>query len=179
MSCRLCGGSCEEVYMALNGAEHAPIVHHHGRVEIDDVSLQIPGSKASSRAWVVHPAGKAERSSRPGIIFLHWLGGLNSGRGEFLAEAVSFARQGAVSILPEGLFPYTGSGPDGSSSDVAAVQMQLEAFRGALEALAQRCDVDQHRIALVGHDYGAMYGALIAAEDRRIAAAVLAAPDAT
>ena len=38
--------------------------------------------------------------------------------------------------------------------------------------------VDASRIALVGHDYGAMYGALLADSDERIAAMVLQAPDA-
>ena len=38
--------------------------------------------------------------------------------------------------------------------------------------------MDTSRIALVGHDYGAMYGALVADEDARVSTLVLETPDA-
>ncbi|HUF07015.1 MAG TPA: hypothetical protein VMP86_06465 [Candidatus Binatia bacterium] len=41
-----------------------------------------------------------------------------------------------------------------------------------VDLLAERRDVDPDRIGLVGHDFGAMHGILVAAEDSRIAAAV-------
>jgi dienelactone hydrolase len=55
----------------------------------------------------------------------------------------------------------------------------VAAFRGALDALLARPDVDPHRVGLVGHDYGAMFGALLIDQDPRVKAAVLATPDAT
>ncbi len=55
------------------------------------------------------------------------------------------------------------------------IRAEVERHRAALDLLAGRSDVDSGRIALVGHDFGAMHGAILAAEDARIAAAVLIA----
>jgi len=112
------------------------------------------------------------------VLFLHWLGQINSDRDEFLAEAITLAHRGVVAVLPQGTFPYTVD-PAGTSADVAAVQHQLDAYRAALRTLFDRQDVDAARVALVGHDYGAMYGSLLVDRDHRIRTAVLATPDAT
>jgi pimeloyl-ACP methyl ester carboxylesterase len=47
--------------------------------------------------------------------------------------------------------------------------------RSAVDLLAGRDDVDARRIGLVGHDFGAMHGVNLAADDARIAAAVFIA----
>ena len=49
----------------------------------------------------------------------------------------------------------------------------------ALNWLTTRHYVDKTRVAVVGHDYGAMYGALLAQANHQVRAAVFAAPDAT
>jgi dienelactone hydrolase len=49
----------------------------------------------------------------------------------------------------------------------------------AFDALLRGPEVDPHRVAVVGHDYGAMYAALLAARDPRVAALAALAPDAT
>lgn len=53
------------------------------------------------------------------------------------------------------------------------------AFQACLNWLISRQYVSRSRVAVVGHDYGAMYGALLANADPRVHAAVLATPDAT
>jgi uncharacterized protein len=58
------------------------------------------------------------------------------------------------------------------------VRSAVEARR-ALDVLLEREDVDPERIGFVGHDYGAMYGSLLAAADRRPKAYALLTPDAT
>ena len=147
------------------------------RVIIRDVRVPVPGQHAIP-AYLVRSAGPLPRGSQAGILFLHWLGQIHSDRTEFLAEAVQLASHGAVSLLPEGTFPYTVA-PKGTRHDVTAIRRQLAAFRAALNWLIARPAVDHARVGIVGHDYGAMYGTLLASSDRRVHAAVLATPDAT
>jgi pimeloyl-ACP methyl ester carboxylesterase len=82
-----------------------------------------------------------------------------------------------VSVLPQGYFPWVPN-PDGTTGDVTLVENQVAAMRRALDTLASVKGVDQSRIALVGHDYGAMYGSILANSDHRVSAMVLEAPDA-
>jgi dienelactone hydrolase len=150
-----------------------------GGVAVEDVTIKVAGQGAPVHAWLVRPDGDSAPRSRAGVVFLHWLGQINSDRSEYLAEAVSLARRGAVSILPDGTFPYTGDGPVGTEQDVASVRGQEAAFRAAFDALLRVKEVDPARVALVGHDYGAMYGSLIAASEPSLRAAVFGSPDAT
>jgi dienelactone hydrolase len=145
-------------------------------VVVEDVSIPVPGQEPV-QAFVVRPAGVLKKASAPGVLWLHWLGEINNDRSEYLPEAVTLAQEGVVSVLPLGYFPWVPN-PDGTAGDVALVEDQVEAFRSALDHLAGLRAVDGERIALVGHDYGAMYGALLADSDERVSAMVLQAPDA-
>jgi dienelactone hydrolase len=146
-------------------------------VIVQDVLLTIPGHPAIS-AYLVRPGGQLRRHAYAGVLFLHWLGQIHSDRTEFLAEATELASQGAVSLLPQGKFPWQVD-PNGTARDVTYVAAQLSYFQQALNWLISRPYVDPGRVAVVGHDYGAMYGALLANSDHRVHAAVLATPDAT
>jgi dienelactone hydrolase len=146
-------------------------------VIVQDVRVPVPG-KPAVRAYLVRSAGNLQPGSHAGILFLHWLGQIHSDRTEFLAEAIQLAPRGAVSLLPQGKFPWQVA-PTGKRRDVAAIRQQLAYFRASLSWLMARRYVDRSRVALVGHDYGAMYGALLANSNPRVHAAVLAAPDAT
>lgn len=68
-----------------------------------------------------------------------------------------------------------GRRPTDAQTDAERIGAEVQAHRAALDILAARPDVDQSRIALVGHDFGAMHGTLLAADDARIAATVLIA----
>jgi dienelactone hydrolase len=146
-------------------------------VIVQDVRVPVPGQRPV-QAYLVRPAGTLRPHSQAGILFLHWLGQIHSDRTEFLAEAIGLASEGAVSLLPQGTFPYDVN-PVGTRHDVTAVKEQLGVFRASLNWLIARAYVSRSRIAVVGHDYGAMYGALLANSDPRVHAAVLATPDAT
>jgi dienelactone hydrolase len=143
---------------------------------VEDITISVPG-QADVQAWLVKPAGTAKRHSQAGVLWLHWLGEVNGDRSEYLSEAVTLAGKGVVSVLPQGYFPWVPN-PDGTTGDVTLVENQVAAMRAALDRLASERSVDQSRIALVGHDYGAMYGALLADSDGRISTMVLQAPDA-
>jgi dienelactone hydrolase len=146
-------------------------------VIVENVWVLVPGQHAVP-AYLVKSAGALAPSSQAGILFLHWLGQLHGDRTEFLAEAIGLASEGAVSLLPQGTFPWQVA-PTGTWRDVTAVKQQLAAFQACLNWLMARHYVDQSRVAVVGHDYGAMYGALLADANPQVHAAVLATPDAT
>jgi dienelactone hydrolase len=146
-------------------------------VVVEDVLVPVPGQPPVP-AYLVHAGSDDRAGSRAGILFLHWLGQLHSDRSEFLAEAVDLASHGAVSLLPQGTFPWSRA-PAGDASDVDAVIAQRQAFEAALRLLERIRGVDPRRVAVVGHDYGAMYGALLADLHPDLAAAVFVAPDAT
>jgi dienelactone hydrolase len=141
---------------------------------VEDVAIEVP-QQEPVRAYLVRPAGAL--AAAPAVLFLHWLGEIDNDRAEYLGEALALADQGVVSLLPAGRFPW-GPDPDGTMADVARVREQVAATRAVLDRLATDPAVDDSRIALVGHDYGAMYGALVASSDHRVSAMVLATPDA-
>ena len=148
-----------------------------GQVVIRDVVIHVRHQPPVS-AYVVRPAGALPAQSSPGILFLHWLGQIHNDRTEYLGEAVTLAERGVVSVLPQGYFPWVPD-PDGTQLDVQRVSDQVRAMRAALNRLVSVRGVDRDRIAVVGHDYGAMYGSLLADSDRRVSVLVLEAPDST
>jgi pimeloyl-ACP methyl ester carboxylesterase len=146
-------------------------------VVIKDLTVTIHGTPVS--LYVVAPA-RHRAPANAGILFLHWFapGTVGADRTEYLADAVALAKQGTVSFLPQGTFPWMGD-PIGTTADARAIRHQLAVFRELLDRLAKRSDVDPSRVAVVGHDYGAMYAALLARSDRHVRVAVLETPDAT
>jgi len=147
------------------------------QVIVQDIRVPVPGQQPVP-AYLVRSAGALKPGSQAGILFLHWLGQIHSDRTEFLAEAIQLAPRGVVSLLPQGVFPWQVA-PSGKPADVTAIKRQLAVFQACLNWLISKSYVSGPRIAVVGHDYGAMYGALLANSDPRVHTAVLAAPDAT
>lgn len=129
-------------------------------------------------AYLVEPAS-AEPGSAAGIVWFHWLetGDPTSNRTEFLSEASALADKGVVSVLVDGQFPWHDT-PVSADHDVAAVQNDADMVKQAVELLRSNSAVDQSRIALVGHDFGAMYSSVVFGEDRTISALVMMAPTA-
>jgi hypothetical protein len=163
---------------ARTAAAPARHVHHHApTVSIKDVTVRVP-HQDPVQAWIVAPTGPVRRHSMAGVLWLHWLGHVHNDRSEFLSQAVSMAGKGVVSILPEGGFPWAVD-PDGTAGDVTRVRAQLAAYERVLDRLADQRAVDPRRIAVVGHDYGAMYGSLLADQDHRVSVVALQALDAT
>jgi dienelactone hydrolase len=172
--------------LVVGGAPTAPSAHSQSaqsqsaqkpiRVVVEDITIAVPGQNPV-QAWLVRPAGQPKKHSQAGVLWLHWLGEINGDRNEYLSEAVTLAEKGVVSVLPQGYFPWVPN-PDGTTGDVTLVENQVAAMGAALDRLVAERSVDASRVALVGHDYGAMYGALLADSDTRISTMVLQAPDA-
>ena len=127
-----------------------------------------------TEAYLVEPVGGGQGS---GLLFLHWFDteAPDGNRTQFLDEAGALARaHGTVSLLPQGRFPWFAP-PTDAESDPQRIRAEVEMHRAALDLLARRDDVEDGRIGLVGHDFGAMHGIVLAADDQRIRAAVLVA----
>ena len=144
-----------------------------------DQARRLRGSRTSASRMTARRSSSSRRAAAAAraILFLHWFDteAPDGDRTQFLAEAESLARDhGVVSILPQGQFPWAGE-PTDAEADASRIRAEVERHRAALDMLAARADVDAARIALVGHDFGAMHGTILAADDPRIAAAVLIA----
>jgi len=123
----------------------------------------------------VEPAAGAGRGSA--VLFLHWFDteAPDGNRTQFLDEAARLARDhGVVSLLPQGRFPWS-EAPADAEADARRIRDEVERHRAGVDLLAARDDVEDGRIAMVGHDFGAMHGVNLAADDGRIGAAVLVA----
>lgn len=146
-------------------------------VRIHDISYRSPkGGRVS--AYLVAPSGKRRRKYA-GVIFMHSRPG---SRNNFLDEALSLAKAGAVSLLIDAPFSRAaGSKRDfdptvtkpGADRDIY-VQTVVDLRRG-VDLLVSRPDVDPKRIGFVGHSYGAHTGAVLAGVERRIKAYVIMA----
>ena len=108
---------------------------------------------------------------RPAILFLHWYGPPQptSNRTQFLPEAVELAGAGVVSLLVD--TPWTRErwfGTRDSAKDYEFSVQMAKDIRRALDVLLAQPNLDKTRIAVVGHDFGAMWGALAVASDPRV-----------
>ncbi len=119
-------------------------------------------------------------SSRPrgAVLFVHWYGPPRptSNRTQFVPDAVELARSGVVSLLID--TPW--SVPEyfklrKREEDYARSVQQVKDLRRALDVLLSLPNIDPARVAYVGHDFGAMYGALAVAGDNRVKAFVFMA----
>ncbi len=129
-------------------------------------------------AYLVEPAISL-RPPYAGILYVHWYEPKEktSNRSEFLDEAVTMAKRGARSLLISTMW----SDPEwfekrDRKNDLAISVRQVIELRRALDVLAQQPEADRKHIAYVGHDFGAMYGAVLAGLDsQRVAGWVFAA----
>ena len=153
-----------------------PATEPNDSAVVDDISWADHAGGEPVAAWLVR-AAEAASSPGPGILFWHWLDteAADGNRDEFLAEARALAARGVVSLLPQGRFPWS-IDPSGSGADAAEVGREVARLRQGLDLLAERPDVDPSRLAVVGHDFGAMLAVLAAAEDPRVTALALIAP---
>lgn len=147
-----------------------------GNLEVQDIEFD--GAKGDERvqAYLVRPAKVSD--SHPAILYVHWFGPPepDSNRTQFLEEAKAGARKGVVSLLVSTYWS------DPARYERRTWQTDFEnslraarSLRRGLDILAAQPGVDPRRIALVGHDYGAMYGSLVAAVDPRVSTLVFIA----
>ena len=147
-----------------------------GDVEVRDITYTSPVDQSEISAYLIVPAGEGPF---PGILYVHWLenGDPTSNRTQFVDEAVDLAQSdGVMSLLIETMWSepnwYERRRLETDYDD--AIQQVIE-LRRALDVLLAQPQIDPERIAYVGHDFGAMYGSLMAAVDHRPIAYVMIA----
>ena len=108
-----------------------------------------------------------------GVLWLHWFAPNEGGddKTQFRPEADELAAVGIASALPQLTFPWK-SDPNTSSADAAAIEAELAGLGEAVDWLAGQ----SARLAIVGHDFGAMYALLMMARDTRWGSGVAIAP---
>jgi dienelactone hydrolase len=145
-----------------------------GMVRIDDISFaSLEGGRTA--AYLIIPPGRGKVA---GALFVHWYDSESplSNRKQFLNEAVELARHSLLSLLVATPWsdPQWYQKRDASRDFENSVQ-EVRELRRALDVLASQPRVDRKRVALVGHDFGGMYGILAAASEKRVSAVALQA----
>lgn len=125
---------------------------------------------AEVEAYVVEPA---DGRVRAGILFLHWLGEHRNDRTQFLSEARALARLGVRCVLPAGRLPWVPD-PVDAETDLANIELEQRRHGAALDRLSNGLAATMP-LALVGHDFGAMHGLVLASRRPAFAALVLIA----
>jgi dienelactone hydrolase len=138
-----------------------------GSLVVRDVTFASP-ERGRIQAEIIAPAGAT--ASRPGVLFVHWLGdAATTNLTEFVPDATVLAQRGAVCVLVDAMW----SKPDwfdkgrAPATDYADSIRQVVELRRALDVLVAQPGVDPKRIAYVGHDFGSMYGAVLSGVDTR------------
>ena len=147
-------------------------VEDNGGCKVFDVSYASP-KEGRVTAFLVVPPGKGPF---PALLFGHWGPG---NRTEFLPEAKLYGEVGTVSLMID--YPWTRpapwrrstEGPDQPERDKELYVQAVVDLRRGLDLLLSLPYVDRARIGYVGHSYGAQWGAILSAVEKRIKACVL------
>ena len=138
---------------------------------VRDVSF--PNSTGGkTAAYLVEPSSPGAKKG-PGVLFVHWYetDAPDSNRSQFLREAIPLAEDGVTSLLIDTMW----SDPPwfltrDSSHDFEQSEKQVRDLGKALDYLMANSKVDPAAVAYVGHDFGAMYGMVLASRDKRVKA---------
>lgn len=144
-----------------------------GSVLVRDITFV--GTKNPIKAYLVTPTTPGRHAA---ILYVHWFGDPETtNRTQFLNEAVTLAGRGVVSLCIDTMWSqrgwWRGRTPE---TDFAGGANQVIELRRALDLLLAQPSVDPARVAMVAHDFGAMFGAVMGATDQRPTAYVFLAP---
>src|SRR5207244_2112 len=150
-------------------------VEQRDDIAIHDISYASPKG-GSVPAYLVVPSGKGPFAA---VIWGHWYWENSEfrNRKEFLAEAIALGHAGVVSLLTDGPIARPGhvnKAPLNKQQMTDMIQQIVDRRRGADLQLARK-DVDQKRLAYVGHSYNASVGGFLSGIDKRFKAFVLMA----
>jgi dienelactone hydrolase len=160
-------------------AKQAPDIHDRIVEEFGDGTLHdityISPKGGPVAAYLVVPKGKGPFAA---VLFGHRGNGT---RAEFIPEAKLYARAGALSLIPD--YPWDRPAPwrktpdhfDKPAGDREAEIQAVVDLRRGIDLLLARSDVDPKRLAYVGHSYGAQWGSILSAVDKRMKTSVLMA----
>ena len=118
-------------------------------------------------AYLVHPEGDG---TFPVILYVHWYepAEADSNRTQFLEEAQTMAKRGAMSLLIETMWSDREWFLKRVQADDYRMSVeQVIELRRAMDLLIEQPGADPERFAYVGHDFGAMYGVVAGSVDPR------------
>jgi fermentation-respiration switch protein FrsA (DUF1100 family) len=149
-------------------------VEHRGNVAVEDISFRnlLGGRTAAYR--VLAPG----RGQVPGALFVHWYDpdSMTSNRTQFLNEAVELAQHGLESLLVATPWSNPKFYPNRDVTlDYENSVQEVKELRRDLDMLLSDPRIDPQRIAYIGHDFGAMYGMVMAGVDPRVSVAAFQA----
>lgn len=136
-----------------------------GDVVVRDIAFQNPKG-SDIVAYLVAPKKKG---LYPGIFFTHWLepDAEDSNRTQFLEAAIRLGKKGVISILIDAFWSTTPKTftklwwkTEYEYDRDLCIKQVVEILR-AFDVLFTQPNLDPNRIAYVGHDFGAMFGALV------------------
>jgi predicted esterase len=127
-------------------------------------------------ATLIRP--EKEDGPLPVILYVHWYEpqACDSNRTQFLEEAELVAAKGVMSLSIETMWSDREWFLKRTQADdyASSIQQTVELQR-AMDLLLSQPGADSTRFALVGHDFGAMYGVLAGSVDQRPTCYVLMA----
>lgn len=139
---------------------------HEGSITIQEISFPSPKGGLINGQLMI-PRAKLHRG---GVLFVHWLGDpKTTNLTEFHRDALTVAQRGNVALLIDAMWSQKDWYEKGRTpeTDYANSIKQVIDLRRSLDVLTSQPGVEPHRIAYVGHDFGAMYGAVLSGVDTR------------
>jgi cephalosporin-C deacetylase-like acetyl esterase len=133
----------------------------------EDVTFAAPGG---GRVHAEIIAAKKSTGHGAGVLFVHWLGDPpTTNLTEFEPDALALAKHGVTSVLVDAMWaqPHWFVGVRSTDTDYRDSIAQVIDLRRALDLLQAQPGVNARRLAYVGHDFGAMYGAVLSGVDPR------------
>lgn len=147
-------------------------------VLIQDIFLEVSATE-QVRAFIIKPNHAAPQGGA--VFFLHWLGGPPANdRSEFFEDAVQLAERNVTSLLVDAPWADPEWFPSRKlEEDPEATLRFVSTLEAELDFLISEAKAAPDKVAFVGHDFGAMYGALLIARSPSIHHAVVmaAVPD--
>jgi dienelactone hydrolase len=146
-----------------------------------DEAVIVPVEGFNLGATITRPRNAAAAAMLPAVVVLGAAGdndrdGYSFGVPTLGQLAGALADAGFIAVR----YDKRGYGQSGGRAESSTLSDQAEDARAIAKWLAARKDVDQRRIAIVGHGEGAMVALLAASRDRRFAAVVsIAGPSTT
>jgi len=150
-----------------------------GATTVQDVTFTDAAGTGRIHANLVLPSAPDGSA----VLFVHWLGDDPKATNleEFKPDALALAAKGTTSLLIDAPWqqPTWFDKIRTPATDYADSIAEVKNLRRSLDVLLATRGVDPHKLAYVGHDFGAMYGAVLSGVDPRPAYYVLAAGTTT
>lgn len=148
-----------------------PVLGAEKKISANAVSQPVTFDGGDKRKVIGQIIRSTRPGSHPGILFVHWLGEeKTSNFTEFESDAIALAEKGVTSVMVNALWSdpkWFDTVGRNSQADIAQAASQVIDLRRALDLLQAQKGVDSKRIAVVGHDFGGMFSALLATVDTR------------